>query len=116
MSTVMRNTAIDALRCRKLPTTELDEALTVPALQDPAEWNELDYGRARPIAWAALNALPEDRRVLVELAYINGESRLALSRRFGVPVGTIKTWLRRALESARTQCIAATQAIDGMAA
>jgi len=60
--------------------------------------------------------LPEDRRTLIELAYIAGESRLALSQRFGVPVGTIKTWLRRAMESARAQCLAATQTTEGLPA
>jgi RNA polymerase sigma-70 factor (ECF subfamily) len=116
MIAIMRNSAIDSLRARRLQTSELDDALDVPCPQDPAEWNDLDYHLARPIAWDALNALPEDRRTLIELAYIAGESRLALSRRFGVPVGTIKTWLRRALESARAQCLAATQARDGLPA
>lgn len=116
MSAIMRNTAIDALRSRKLPTSELDEALTIPCPLDPSEWNDLDFHLARPIALAALKALPDDRRLLVELAYIAGESRIALSRRFGVPVGTIKTWLRRALESVRRECLAATQAIDAFPA
>lgn len=116
MSAIMRNTAIDALRSRRLPTSELDEALTIPCPLDPSEWNDLDYHLARPIALAALKALPDDRRLLVELAYIAGESRIALSQRFGVPVGTIKTWLRRALKSLRRECLAATQAIDAVPA
>ena len=37
-------------------------------------------------------------------AYINGESRQSLSKRFGVPVGTIKTWLRRTLETVQADC------------
>jgi len=116
MIAIMRNSAIDALRIRKLVTSQLDEAFDIPCSQDPAEWSDLDYHLARPIAWEALNALPEERRTLIELAYIAGESRLALSRRFGVPVGTIKTWLRRAMESARVQCLAATQDIEGLPA
>jgi RNA polymerase sigma-70 factor (ECF subfamily) len=116
MIAIMRNSTIDALRTRKLPTSELDEALAIPCPLDPSEWNDLDYYLARPIAWKALNALPEDRRTLIELAYIAGESRLAMARRFGVPVGTIKTWLRRAMEAARTQCLAATQNIEGLPA
>jgi DNA-directed RNA polymerase specialized sigma24 family protein len=30
---------------------------------------------------------------------------MALAARFGVPVSTIKTWLRRTLESVRTDCL-----------
>ena len=41
---------------------------------------------------------------LLSLAYIDGESRQSLSKQFGVPVSTIKTWLRRTLETVRTDC------------
>ena len=34
---------------------------------------------------------------MVLLAYYRGQSREALARRFGKPVPTIKTWLRRSL-------------------
>jgi len=46
----------------------------------------------------------------VALAYIEGESRASLSRRFGVPVGTIKTWLHRAILAVRKDCLAASAA------
>jgi RNA polymerase sigma-70 factor, ECF subfamily len=48
-------------------------------------------------------ALPLDlaRRRLIIAAYIRGESRKQLSEQYGVPVNTIKTWIRRALLEAR---------------
>jgi RNA polymerase sigma-70 factor, ECF subfamily len=46
---------------------------------------------------SALQALDPARRDLVIAAYIHGESREQLSRRTGVPVSTVKTWLRRTL-------------------
>jgi RNA polymerase sigma-70 factor (ECF subfamily) len=105
MAVIVRNTAIDALRLKTLPTTDLDLALWVPEpVQDGAE--DFDYDRARPIAATAIRQLPEDRQALLSLAYIDGESRQSLSDRFGVPVGTIKTWLRRTLETVRTDCAA----------
>ena len=105
MSVIVRNTAIDALRLRSLPTADLDLALQVPS---PAAdgTDEFDYDRARPIAASAIRQLPDDRQALLSLAYIDGESRQSLSVRFGVPVGTIKTWLRRTLETVRTDCAA----------
>ncbi len=73
-----------------------------------------NYDFARSIISETLNALSEDRRNLIELAYVAGESRAALSRRFGVPVGTVKTWLRRTLESVRREYLAATEPINAV--
>ena len=108
ISAIVRNTAIDHLRIRRLPTDEFDEALAIVAGEDPSGSDELDYARAEPVALGALARLPEDRRKLVALAYLEGESRANLSRRFGVPVGTIKTWLHRALLTVRKDCLAAS--------
>ena len=103
MTVIARNTAIDALRLKSLPTIDLDLALFVPA-PTPDSADEFDYERARPVAANAIRRLPDDRQALLSLAYIDGESRQSLSERFGVPVSTIKTWLRRALERVRTDC------------
>ena len=103
MAVIVRNTAIDALHLKTLPTTDLDLALLVP---EPVPDSDFDYDRARPIAATAIRQLPDDRQALLSLAYIDGESRQSLSDRFGVPVGTIKTWLRRTLETVRTDCAA----------
>jgi RNA polymerase sigma-70 factor (ECF subfamily) len=105
MCAILRNTAIDTLRLKQLATTELDEALSVPDSADQAG-DEFDYEFAKPIAAGIIEKLPDDRRHLLSLAYLDGESRLMLSQRFGVPVGTIKTWLRRTLESVRQECVA----------
>ncbi len=110
MSTIARNTAIDHLRTRRQPAFELDEAILVPAASDAPRVEDFDYARAEPIAWGALARLPEDRRRLVALAYLEGESRASLSRRFGVPVGTIKTWLHRTIMAVRKDCLAASAA------
>ena len=103
MSVIVRNTAIDTFRLKTLPTTDLDLALLVP---EPTPDSDFDYDRARPIAATAIRHLPDDRQALLSLAYIEGESRQSLSERFGVPVGTIKTWLRRTLETVRSDCAA----------
>ena len=49
----------------------------------------------------ALQALDPARRRLIIAAYIRGESRKQLSEQYGVPINTIKTWIRRALLEAR---------------
>jgi RNA polymerase sigma-70 factor (ECF subfamily) len=105
MSVIVRNTAIDARRLKVLPTIDLDLASLVPA-PAPDSADEFDYERALPIAANAIRQLPHDRQALLSLAYIDGVSRQSLSERFGVPVSTIKTWLRRALEKVRNDCAA----------
>lgn len=116
MCTIMRNTAIDSLRATGVPTSELDEALTIadPTMTDTDD--EFDYAQAEPIAREALERLPEERRRLLALAYLEGESRTRLSERFGVPVGTIKTWLHRSLAAVRKECLGHAHAVTAAAA
>ncbi|GLH79855.1 hypothetical protein SSBR45G_47640 [Bradyrhizobium sp. SSBR45G] len=116
MCTIMRNTAIDALRATGVPTSELDEALSIadPTAADTGD--DFDYAQAEPIAREALERLPEERRRLLALAYLEGESRTRLSERFGVPVGTIKTWLHRSLIAVRKDCLGNARAVAAAAA
>lgn len=104
MCAIMRNTAIDAVRLKQVPMADFDEALTVPDISTSED--AFDYDLAQPIAARAIQRLPDDRRQLLSRAYIDGESRSMLAERFGVPVGTIKTWLRRTIVSLREECLA----------
>lgn len=105
MCTVLRNTAFDAARLKKLPLADIEEALSVPAPPARGDDDDFDYQAAGPVVFEALGRLPQDRRNLIELAYLAGESRTALSQRFGVPVGTVKTWLRRSLDAVKQDCL-----------
>jgi RNA polymerase sigma-70 factor, ECF subfamily len=106
MSVIVRNTAIDAVRPASIQTTNLDDALLIADLSSQDD-DDFDYARAGPIAAEIIGRLPEDRRKLLSLAYLQGESRNALAERFGVPVSTIKTWLRRTLEAVKGDCLVA---------
>lgn len=109
MSAIIRNTAIDALRTGQRQTSRLENAIAVSEILNRPD-EDFDREAAEPLVTQALARLPEDRRRLIAAAYIDGESRATLSRRFGVPVGTIKTWLRRGLETVRADCLAAVTA------
>jgi RNA polymerase sigma-70 factor (ECF subfamily) len=106
MTTIVRNTAIDAVRPARIPTTDLDAAIFVADSSGQTD-DDFDYARARPIAAEIIGRLPDDRRTLLSLAYLQGESRTVLAERFGVPVSTIKTWLRRTLEAVKVDCLLA---------
>ena len=106
MSAIIRNTAIDTLRTGQRQTSNLESAIAMSESFSVPD-DDFDQASAEPLVSQALARLPEDRRRLIVLAYIKGESRATLSRRFGVPIGTIKTWLHRTLQTVRNDCMAA---------
>jgi RNA polymerase sigma-70 factor, ECF subfamily len=110
MITIARNLAIDVAR---KPTLEVysDHAVMlnfpaeIPTALENIETRESENEtiRLRDSIFSALQALEPSRRQLVVAAYIHGESRHRLSELYGVPVNTIKTWIRRALLEIRAQ-------------
>lgn len=44
-----------------------------------------------------LSALPEERRRIILLAYVDGLSQSEIAERLAAPLGTIKAWTRRSL-------------------
>lgn len=99
--TIVRNHALDVVR-RKDIILECDEQamLRLPDDQETA-LESLEAADHRSQALAALRSLTPLQRSLIFAAYIHGESREQLAARFGAPVGTIKTWLRRAILAAQ---------------
>jgi len=67
-------------------------------------WEGPDRERAR----AALAALPEEQRRLVELGYYEGLSCAEMAQRVGIPIGTVKSRLAAAVAKLR-QSLAATE-------
>lgn len=104
MIAITRNIAIDHAR-RPARESHSDEAalLQLPtddptALEAIEALEDQQAGiRLRQTALSALQALDPAKRDLVTAAYIYGESREELAKRRGVPVNTVKTWIRRAL-------------------
>jgi RNA polymerase sigma-70 factor (ECF subfamily) len=60
----------------------------------PAE--ALNFDLARQIK-SALEQLSPGQRVAIELAYFEGMSQSEIAERMGQPLGTVKTWMRRAM-------------------
>ena len=104
MIAIARNIAIDHARrpareahsdeaaLLQLPTDDPTALEAIEALED-----QQAAIRQRQTALSALQALDPAKRDLVIAAYIYGESREQLAKLRGVPVSTVKTWIRRAL-------------------
>ena len=96
MATIVRNLAIDVKRSPAAEPTD-DAELTVIPFTGRSALEELEANDDHRRLREAMQSLDPMRRKLVIAAYINGESREELAARFGAPVNTIKTWLRRAV-------------------
>jgi RNA polymerase sigma-70 factor (ECF subfamily) len=93
--TIGRNACIDRLRARRA-LQPLDEAAELADLSPGPEEAALASAEARRIA-GCLDTLAPERAEAVRRAYLEGETYDELARRFGVPLNTMRTWLRRSL-------------------
>jgi RNA polymerase sigma-70 factor, ECF subfamily len=99
---VARNRAIDYLRAhgrRANNTVELNET-EHPGLfvRFPDEALNLDMARK---VNHALEGLTAQQREAIELAYFEGMSQTEIAERMGQPLGTVKSWMRRAMQQMR---------------
>jgi len=97
LATIARNRAIDRLR-RNKPSRPLED---VPEIADPALGPEglAVAASERAQINACLDELQPDRALAVRGAYLDGDTYGELAERFGVPLNTMRTWLRRSLMS-----------------
>jgi RNA polymerase sigma-70 factor (ECF subfamily) len=96
LAAIARNQAIDIMRARKPIADELDSAYDL-ADDDPSPEIQTvikDEGRRIDTCMEELEA---DRATAVKRAYVEGQSYQELADQFGVPLNTMRTWLRRSL-------------------
>ena len=100
---IARNHAIDRIRARRRPAADIDAALDVA---DPAPGPEalVVAGGESERIHRCLDELEQDRAAAVRGAYLSGESYAELAQRHGVPLNTMRTWLRRSLMKLR-ECL-----------
>lgn len=98
-----RSRSLDCLRrARRRPTAVL-EPFAADAIPDGAPGVDVvvatnqDASRTR----AALAALPDDQRRPVEMAYFEGLTHSEIAARTSVPLGTVKTRIRSAMQHLR---------------
>jgi len=101
---VARNRAIDYLRYRgRRPEAalELNESEN-PALFADLKSDPLRFDTVRQVK-TALEKLPAPQREAIELAYFEGMSQTEIAERLRQPLGTVKSWMRRALLQMREE-------------
>lgn len=112
LSTIARSRALDRQRARRRRNEEpLESAASTsaedssaradaPALAADPHHEAEQSERARDIA-IALAKLPAEQREVIELAYFGGLSQSEIATRTSLPLGTVKTRARLALEKLR---------------
>ncbi|HHP5492195.1 sigma-70 family RNA polymerase sigma factor [Aeromonas veronii] len=104
--TVMRNQCFDMLRRRRASKEDLCAEELWPVLEFQAEEEHLSGGEdavlTRQMAHY-LGTLPEPQQQVVRGIYLQEFSQQELAERLGVPLGTIKSRLRLALQKLKEQ-------------
>lgn len=106
MAAIVRNRALDVLRRQKTSAAgqtewseSLDEVLAGPD-PDPADTALLSQ-EARRLA-ICMGRLDANQRQAVALAYMRDQSHSEIADVLKVPLGTVKSWVRRGLEKLKT--------------
>ena len=106
MGLIVRSRGLDFLRRRTSDRAdavqELDDVISDTVAGDSP--NPMDMAQASEQAWAlhqCLSQLESKQREVVSLAYMRDLSHGELAEQLRLPLGTVKTWIRRGLEQLR---------------
>jgi len=106
MGLLVRSRGLDFLRRRASDRAdhvqEIDEVIADTVAGDAP--NPMDTTQASEQAWAlhrCLSQLESKQREAVSLAYLRDLSHSELAMQLKLPLGTVKTWIRRGLEQLR---------------
>ena len=98
--TIARNRRLDALRreSRPLPLPEIALEPEGPERPDDLLSEAQEAARLR----AAMTGLPPEQLELLRLAFFQGEAHSEIARRLDLPLGTVKSRIRKAMIRLRT--------------
>ena len=107
---IVRSRSLDVLRRRKAEREHLTDEIdaTIADSLEGDSPNPMDTSLASQQAWAlhqCLGKLDNQQREVVSLAYLRDLSHGELASQLKLPLGTVKTWIRRGLDQLRT-CMA----------
>jgi RNA polymerase sigma-70 factor, ECF subfamily len=102
--TVARNQALDYIRSvqGRVWNSVASADDEHPATFRDWEGGMLDAVRLRQVQ-SAIGRLNENQRAVIELAYFEGLSQTEMAEKMKQPLGTVKTWVRSALQTLRDE-------------
>ena len=103
MLNIARNHAIDKLRSLKNTASSKSgeglEDVTIPTAADDAPDEVLQRSELLEL----VNTLPQPLLILIDLVYVKGYTQAEVAEQLGIPLGTVKTRIRTALQTLRAQ-------------
>ena len=119
---VTRNRAIDEYRSRRRRTGKERQIIDQPAgeliaSEAPAvEFHRVELVDQRALVREALQSLPKEQRVTIELAYFKGLTQAEIAEAQGAPLGTVKTRIRLGMQKLRIALDGRVGTIDSVRA
>jgi len=102
MVSIARYRAIDLLRAaRPMMVLEAAELAGAEQLQVEGPADRAEFGATRAALQHCLELLAQAQRQCVQLAYQHGMTQEQIALSENQPLGTVKTWIRRGLQSLR---------------
>jgi RNA polymerase sigma-70 factor (ECF subfamily) len=96
LGVLARNKAVDRLRRRQLPTAPVEQAEQI-ADDGPSALDVIEAAEDGERLSHCLDELEERQRGLIRTAFFEGVTYSDLATREEVPLGTMKSWIRRGL-------------------
>lgn len=97
MNTIARNQALDHLRKLNREPQMETEALDLQVDQSSSQEQKMTETQNSQQVHRCLRTLNDNQRRCLELSYFDGMTHQNLSNQLEVPIGTVKTWIRRGL-------------------
>lgn len=97
---ITRNKIIDHFRAVGREDRRVDKVKNTPQPAEPSE-RELEEVTLRMLLVDAIDELPERSRAVVSMAFFDDLTHVEISARTGIPLGTVKSDIRRSLEKLR---------------
>jgi len=98
LAAIARYDAIDRIRTRKNQAVDLDEIAEIASDAPNPETVSADASEMRRVT-LCLNELKPEHAHAVRSAYVDGYSYQELADHYKLPINTVRTWLRRSLQS-----------------
>ncbi|MEC3908920.1 sigma-70 family RNA polymerase sigma factor [Sphingobium sp. CR2-8] len=95
---IARNTAIDWRRSVRGPATLPQESAALVADDAPAADVVIERDQARASMMMCLDQLEERQRFSIRAAFLDGLTYAQLADHMAVPLGTMKSWIRRGMQ------------------
>ncbi len=100
LAVLTRNKGIDRLRKRSTKSEPIEAAVHV-ADDSPLPFELVDRRQEAGRLSDCLDQLDERPRAMIRAAFLDGATYPELAEREGVPLGTMKSWIRRAMQRLR---------------